>query len=118
MAGLNRITGQLLDGWPHVEQSINVLITTALGSRVERRNIGSRLPRLVDSPISAATVVDFYAATAGVIDKWEPRFKLVRVRMDEAVKGHLTIAAEGIYFPRGHLGDFSIQQPKTVSVPL
>jgi hypothetical protein len=118
MAGLNRITGQLLDGWAHVEQSLNVLITTSLGSRVERRDIGSRLPRLVDSPISAHTLVDFYAATAGVIDKWEPRFRLTRVTMAEPENGHLSIVAEGIYFPRGHLGDFSIQEPKTVSVSL
>jgi uncharacterized protein len=118
MAGINRMTGALLDGWPHVEQSINLLITTVLGQRVMRRNIGSRLPRLVDAPISPSTLIDFYAATAGVIDKWEPRFKLIRVTMDEADKGHLTIAAEGVYFPRGHLGDFSIQQPKNVSVPV
>lgn len=108
----------MLDGWDHVAQSIHNLITTALGSRVMRRDVGSRLPRLVDAPISAATIVDFYAATAGVIDKWEPRFKLIRVRMDEAEQGSLSINAEGVYFPRGHLGDFTIQQPKNVSVPL
>lgn len=118
MAGIDRITGKMLDGWAHVEQSLKVLITTALGSRVERRDIGSRLPRLVDSPISALTLVEFYAATAGVIDKWEPRFRLVRVTMGQPENGHLSINAEGIYFPRGHLGDFSIQAPKTVSVPL
>lgn len=116
MAGLNRITGQLLDGWAHVEQSLTVLITTALGSRVERRDVGSNLPRLVDAPISALTLVDFYAATAGVIDKWEPRFRLTRASMSQPESGHLSVAAEGIYFPRGHLGDFSIQEPKTVSV--
>lgn len=118
MAGLNRITGQLLEGWAHVEQSLKVLITTSLGSRVERRDIGSRLPRLVDAPISAHTLVDFYAATAGVVDKWEPRFRLTRVSMSEPENGHLTVDAEGIYFPRGHLGDFTIQEPKIVSVPL
>jgi phage baseplate assembly protein W len=109
MAGIDRTTGKMLDGWAHVEQSLKVLITTSLGSRVERRNIGSRLPRLVDSPISAHTLVDFYAATAGVIDKWEPRFRLNRVNMSQPETGHLLVDAEGIYFPRGHLGDFSIQ---------
>jgi hypothetical protein len=118
MAGIDRTTGKMLDGWAHVEQSLKVLITTSLGSRVERRDIGSRLPRLVDSPISAHTLVDFYAATAGVIDKWEPRFRLTRVNMSMPETGHLLIEAEGIYFPRGHLGDFSVQQPKTVSVSL
>jgi hypothetical protein len=118
MAGLNRFTGRVLEGWDHVAQSLNVLITTALNQRVMRRDIGSNLPRLVDSPISAATLIDFYAATAGVVDKWEPRFKLTRVTMAMPEKGQLSINAEGVYFPRGHLGDFSIQQPKNVSVPL
>lgn len=96
-----------------------VLITTALGSRVERRDVGSKLPRLVDSPISTTTLIDFYAATAGVVDKWEPRFKIVRMRAGgEPAQGALTLDAEGIYFPRGHLGDFTVQEPKTVSVSL
>lgn len=118
MAGLNRITGALLSGWAHVEQSVAVLITTALGSRVMRRDVGSKLPRLVDAPISPATLIDFYAATVGVIDKWEPRFRVNRMRAEQPTHGHLILHAEGIYFPRGHLGDFTVKEPKTVSVPL
>jgi phage baseplate assembly protein W len=95
-----------------------VLITTALGSRVERRDVGSNLPRLVDAPISAANLIDFYAATAGVVDKWEPRFRIVRMRSEQPAHGQLLLSAEGIYFPRGHLGDFTVQEPKTVSVSL
>jgi phage baseplate assembly protein W len=119
MAGIDRITGKLRAGWEHVEQSISVLITTALGSRVMRRAVGSKLPRLVDAPMSPATLIDFYAATAGVIDRWEPRFRVVRMRVDgAAANGHLSLIAEGVYFPRGHLGDFTVQEPKNVSVPL
>lgn len=118
MAGIDRITGKLLTGWPHVEQSVAVLITTALGSRVERRDVGGRLPRLVDAPISPANLIDFYAATAGVIDRWEPRFRVTRMRAQEPTQGHLILTAEGVYFPRGHLGDFTVQEPKNVSVTL
>lgn len=118
MAGLDRITGKLLTGWEHVEQSVAVLITTALGSRVERRDVGGRLSRLVDAPISPATIIDYYAATAGVLDKWEPRFRVTRMRATMPEKGHLTLTAEGVYFPRGHLGDFTVQEPKNVSVAL
>lgn len=118
MAGLDRITGKLLTGWKHVEQSVAVLITTALGSRTHRRGVGSRLTRLTDSPISPSTIIDFYAATAGVIDKWEPRFRVTRMRAEEPTKGHLILTAEGVYFPRGHLGDFTVQEPKNVSVQL
>lgn len=128
MAGLNRFTGKILDGWPHVEQSVGVIVTTALESRVMRRDFGSRLPRLVDAPISPATLIDFYAATAGAVAKWERRFRIVRMsigRLEDGTPdtagiaaGRLALLADGIYFPRGHLGDFSISEPKRVTVPL
>lgn len=116
---MDRNTGKPLDGWAHVEQSLGVVLTTALASRVMRRNFGSNLPRLVDAPISPASVVDFYAATAGAIAKDEPRFRPVRMTMGGVpAEGTLTIDCEGVYFPRGHLGDFSTSEPKKVSVPL
>jgi phage baseplate assembly protein W len=34
MAGIDRATGRLLDGWPHVVQSIVVIITTTYGERM------------------------------------------------------------------------------------
>lgn len=128
MAGINRFTGKMLDGWAHVAQSIGVLITTALQSRVMRRDVGSGLPRLVDAPMSPATLIEFYAATAGAVRKYEPRFRIVRMnvaRLEDGTPdiagvaaGRLGLFADGIYFPRGHLGDFSISEPKRVTVPL
>lgn len=119
MAGINRLTGGVLDGWPHVVQSIGVLLTTPKITRVMRRHVGSDVPRLVDSPISANTVIDFYAAVAGALTDFEPRFKVSRMRLAEATTdGHASIAIQGVYYPRGHLGDYSVSEPKTVSVPL
>jgi phage baseplate assembly protein W len=117
MAGLDRITGKPLDGWAHVAQSIAVLLTTPKASRVMRRHFGSDLPRLVDKPLSPATIVDFYAATAGAIGAFEPRFKIVRMKVGGATaNGELTLDCEGIYFPRGHLGDFSVSVPERITV--
>lgn len=119
MAGINRQTGKRMDsGWDHVIQSIGVLLTTSRLERYMRRAFGSDLPRLVDSPITPATVIDFYAATAGAIKEYEPRYRVSRMRVDTATKGHLQLLIEGVYFPRGHLGDFSVSVPKTVEVPL
>lgn len=114
------MTGKALtDNWAHTVQSIGVLLTTPKASRVMRRHLGSDLPRLVDAPISPATVIDFYAATAGAINEFEPRYRVSRMRVEDATSGgHLSMLIEGVYYPRGHLGDFSISQPKTVTVPL
>lgn len=109
----------MASGWDHVVQSIGVLLTTPKMRRVMRRYLGADLPRLVDSPISQVTLIDFYAAIADAINNYEPRFKVSRMSIEDATTaGQLTISAEGVYYPRGHLGDFSVSQPATVSVPL
>lgn len=118
MVGINRHTGAILSGFDHVAQSIGVIVTTAKASRVMRRAFGGGLPRLVDSPISPTTVIDFYAAVAKGVADYEPRFRVSRMSIDNAAAGHLSLNAQGVYFPRGHLGDFSISEPKTIEVPL
>lgn len=117
MAGMDRITGLALSGWAHVAQSLGVLFTTPKGSRVMRRALGTDVPRLVDAPMSPATLIDFYAGAAEGIDLYEPRFKPTRFgTVSASADGGLSIACEGIYFPRGHLGDFSVSEPKNATV--
>lgn len=117
MAGMDRNTGKSLDGWAHVAQSIADLFTTPKASRVMRRHVGSDIPRLVDAPMSPATMIDFYAGAAAAIDEFEPRFEVTQMRVSEADQaGRLTFDCEGIYYPRGHLGDFSVRVPEKVSI--
>jgi len=119
MVGINRETGAVLSGFDHVKQSLGVLFTTARLSRIMRRDVGSAVPRAVDSPISPVTIIDLYAAVADAVRKYEPRFRVARMKVDSATTaGHITIAIQGVYYPRGHLGDYSVSEPKTVSVPL
>jgi hypothetical protein len=67
-----------------------------------RRDYGSRLFDLVDSPINNATIVDMYAATAEAIDKWEPRLRLDRVEIETATsQGQLSLILHGEYLPEG-----------------
>lgn len=105
MSGMNNKTGAALDGLAHVRQSIADILTTPIGSRVMRRDYGSDLFRLIDSPINEATLVRIYAATGDAIRKWEPRVSVEQINAralpDHAADGKLAIDLEVEYLPEG-----------------
>ncbi|MDX5527171.1 MAG: GPW/gp25 family protein [Wolbachia endosymbiont of Andrena nigroaenea] len=101
MRGMNASTGKELEGIEHLKQSIIDILTTPIGSRIMRRNYGSRLFELVDKPINRDLTLEIYAATAEALGKWEKRFKLEKVKITEVKEGKVTIALEGIYTPNG-----------------
>lgn len=110
MAGMSRTTGAVLSGWQHVHQSIVDILTTPIGSRVMRRNYGSRAIDMIDRPETAITV-QATLIFAEALERWEPRFKLTKVRIVGATPGHLVIGIEGIYLPDGHLRSFEFYTP-------
>lgn len=103
MKGIDAQTGRPLSGIDHLRQSIRDILTTPIGSRVMRRDYGSRLYELVDAPMNSATLVDLYAATAEALAQWEPRFRLTRTRADSASSGHIVLSLEGEYLPTGQM---------------
>lgn len=95
MTGISRQTGTELDFEAHLAQSIEDILTTPIGSRVMRRDYGSRLPRLIDAPLNGETQIDIFAATAEALAKWEPRLRLVRVSIDGAEAGKMQLSMLG-----------------------
>lgn len=98
---MSRDTGATLDGIAHLRQSITDILTTPIGSRVMRRDYGSRLFELVDAPMNRGTLVAIYAATAEAIAKWEPRFVVKHVKATNAAAGRVTLSLTGTYQPNG-----------------
>lgn len=96
MLGMHATTGEPLSGFDHLTQSVADILTTPIGTRVMRRDYGSRLPELIDSPAGAGTAIELFAATAEALDRWEPRFKLTRVVADQTVAGRCALALYGI----------------------
>lgn len=84
MRGMNVHTGKTLAGRDHLLQSIGDILRTPIGTRVMRREYGSRIPALLDAPINPDTILEVYAATAEALDAWEPRFRLDSVRVVQA----------------------------------
>lgn len=84
MNGTNAKTGKPLTGFAHLKQSINDVLSTPLGTRVIRRDYGSKLFDLIDKPLSSATRLDIIAATAEALSKWEPRYTLEKVDVSVA----------------------------------
>ena len=73
MIGLDASTGKQLSGMAHLRQSVRDILTTPIGTRVMRRDYGSRLYQLVDAPMNDATRLDMMAATYEALETWEPR---------------------------------------------
>ena len=82
MIGMNAHTGELLEGRLHLEQSIHDLLSTPIGSRVMRRDYGSRVVDLVDRPLNQSTIAEIQAAIAMALTTQEPRIRLTRVQVD------------------------------------
>jgi hypothetical protein len=101
MKGTDSATGKTLQGINHLRQSIRDILTTPIGTRVMRREYGSRLYELVDAPMNRATLLELYAATAEALAQWEPRFQLTSVRATEGSPGKVILNLQGNYVPTG-----------------
>ena len=102
MIGTDSATGKRLEGLAHLRQSIRDILTTPLGSRVMRRDYGSRLFELVDAPLTPGLLVEIYAATAEALAQWEPRFHLLKVAAASVGDaGKVSLTLEGRYLPDG-----------------
>lgn len=95
MPGLSRHIGQLVSDRDHLRQSIEDILTTPIGSRVMRRDYGSRLSDLVDKPMTPALKIDIFAAAIEALRKWEPRFVVERVVVVSASAGQMALGIIG-----------------------
>lgn len=101
MYGISATSGRKLGGIDHLRQSIRDILTTPIGSRVMRREYGSRLFDLIDAPFSASVKLDIIAATAEAIMTWEPRVAVETVRLTTFEPGKIIIDLTGKYLPEG-----------------
>jgi len=101
MNGMDKITGRPLVGLAHLRQSIADILTTPVGSRVMRRNYGSRLFRRIDAPITGELVAEIYADVVEALFNYEPRFEVSGVSVVSIDGGKIVLDLEGKYLPTG-----------------
>jgi phage baseplate assembly protein W len=99
MKGMNAVTGRSISGVEHLSQSIGKILSTPLGSCIQRRSFGSEVPDLIDAPSNGATQIRLYAAIATALMRWEPRLTVTRVQLltdtDAAFAGEQLVDIEG-----------------------
>jgi len=77
----------------HVRQSIALILRTAKGERVMRRDFGSGLQTLVFEPMSAVTIFRVQHEVQDALQRFEPRIDVrnVNVKGDPTRQGVLLI---------------------------
>ena len=128
--GMDRFTGKLLQGWDHTQQSIAYIFATKFHTRPMRRWVGSFVPHILGESYIPRVVTRFYWAMASAIDLQEPDYRIKQVAfMGQAIQvgasplgtvalsdsatvgmvrlGQALFRHHGIFYPRGHLGDFT-----------
>ncbi|MCF6221637.1 MAG: GPW/gp25 family protein [Robiginitomaculum sp.] len=79
VSGMCAKTGTLISGIEHVRQSLDRIVLTRIGTRVQRRTFGSDLFAIVSAPGNEATRLKTVSILARAILKWEPRVKLSHI---------------------------------------
>lgn len=92
--GMDPDTGLTLTGLDHIRMSIRKILTTPVGSCVERREFGSLLPDMVDQPLNDVGILQAVAASAQAITKWETRIALKTLKLNQDADAPTTLTIE------------------------
>jgi Bacteriophage baseplate protein W len=83
------------EGQPNIEQSLKVLLLTALGERVMRPTFGTEAPRLVFAPGSEQYLRLLEQSVERAMREFEPRVDVVEVRAEPGVTEPGTVPEAG-----------------------
>ncbi|MCP3940520.1 MAG: phage baseplate protein [Desulfobacteraceae bacterium] len=98
---MNRRTGKAISGIPCLEQSIEDILSTRIGSRIMRKNYGSRIYDFIDAPINQVTTILIYAAIAEALFVWEPRIEILKIQASIKKPGQWTFDLTFNYLASG-----------------
>ena len=115
--GIDLLTGAVLTGWDHCVQSICIIFFTRIGTHVMLRQFGSEIPQLQDRTATPRRIMQVYAAAAAALREWEPGFRLQTIQLVRyGADGVFGFELTGIFYPRGHLGDYSVAEKRSTVI--
>ena len=97
--GMSRQDGLSIEQTDHILQSLRDILTTPIGSRVMRRDYGSLIPFLIDSPLNSYFFMQLRASVIHALMRWETRVTPVRIELltnsqSHAMQGIATLMVE------------------------
>ncbi|WP_234085306.1 GPW/gp25 family protein [Azonexus sp. R2A61] len=93
---MSRTTGRAIGEDEHIRQSVADILTTPIGSRVERRAYGSNIPDLIDFPATPANRLRLMSASVMALTRWEPRIGISTAAVDYTMDGKTTITLDAV----------------------
>lgn len=104
MAGIDAATGEVLDGYDHVLQSIEKIVTTAQGARPMREWFGNPGIRLLGENATQANILLWFNITWMLVELFEPRFRVSQFQINDIDRlGFTDFTINGEYRPYAHL---------------
>lgn len=126
--GINRVTGKPLAGWPHVKQSIGVILTTRLGEMVLCRAFGFGGIGILGQNLTPQSIMTWFMLIVlalstrknWLLELGEPRFRVTSLTVPTAnnspsqlQQGQLGLLVTGEYMPNALAGDFTVASPQS-----
>lgn len=93
---INKNNGQTLETEEQsIQQSIDDIVSTPIGSRIMRREYGSLIPDLIDQPINDILILKCYSAIYTAILRWEDRINVSQILNTQVKENGLIFDLEG-----------------------
>ncbi|QFR32381.1 integrase [Ancylobacter sp. TS-1] len=117
--GMDRATGRLLRGRAHAEQSERDILSTRTFQRVMNLDYGSDLAALRGENLTAVNVLKGYAEIVQAVHRQEPGIRIARMEPTylDGRAGAVGFDLYQIFYPYGHLGDYSVAEGFTITLP-
>ena len=111
--GMNWETGRWITDVDHLAQSIQILALTPVGTRLQRREVGTLIPLLIDQPFNDLTRMKLMGAAAISLPEQEPRLAIesVSFSVDESdvLSGRVFLDLVGELTDSDQLAEISVQ---------
>lgn len=94
---MSRQNGVSISELESIQQSIQDIVTTPLGSRIMRRDYGSIIPDLIDQPMSDVLKVKIFSAIYTPVTRWEERISIEGIKVSDVYSGGMQLDLEAVH---------------------